>query len=114
MLTWIFMPSYKIHRLRESAAAHFRWTPQTSGPAVVKQKDYVPAEEVEAASAYALFNSLRGTAQALQVGDVLESPDGTLQIFKYVGLEGASWWVAPVRGGTEDKPVEEPAAALTF
>lgn len=98
------MASFKIHRLRESAAAQFRWTPQTSGPAVVKQKDYVCEEEMEGASAYALFNSLRGTAQALKVGDVLELADGKLHIFKYVGLEDASWWVAPVKG--EPVPVE--------
>lgn len=53
---------------------------------------------MEGASAYALFNSLRGTPQALKVGDVLELADGKLHIFKYVGLEDASWWVAPVKG----------------
>jgi hypothetical protein len=70
---------------------------------------------MEAASAYALFNSLRNTPQALQVGDVLEQPDGSLRIFKYVGLEEASWWVAPVKPefvpgeAAVESPAEVPA-----
>jgi hypothetical protein len=93
------MASFKIHRLKENAAAQFRWAPHTSGAAVVKMKDYeLGTEEIEAASAYALFNGLRDGAGALQVGDVLELPDGTLRIFKFVGLEEAAWWVPPVKG----------------
>lgn len=89
------MASFKIHRLRDSAAAQFRWAPHTSGPAIVKLKDYEPASDaIEASSAYALFNSLRNTDQALQVGDLLELPDATLKIFKYVGLEDATWFVS--------------------
>lgn len=91
------MVSFKIHRLKEQVSSQFRWAPHTAGPATVKQKDYEPDGEMEALSAYALFNDLRGTPNALRVGDLLEMPDGTLHIFKFVGLEQASWFVAPVR-----------------
>jgi hypothetical protein len=91
------MPVFKIHRQRESAKSGFRFAPHTSGAAVVKQKDYELVGEKEAASAYALFNELRGTADALEVGDVVELPEGALKIYKYVGLEDAAWWVAPVK-----------------
>lgn len=66
---------------------------------MVKMKDYeLGTEEIEAASAYALFNGLRESKDAMRVGDMLELPDGGLRIFKYVGLEEASWWVPPVKG----------------
>ncbi|WP_031498547.1 hypothetical protein [Bryobacter aggregatus] len=91
------MASFKIHRLKDSAAASFRWAPHTSGSASVKQKDYEPGDEREALSAYALFNELRGTPEELRVGDLLELPDGSLRIFKYVGLEEAAWFIPPVR-----------------
>ncbi len=98
------MPLYKVHRQRESARNSFRWAPHTAGPAVVKQKDYEFSAELEAASPYALFNALRESKEALEVGDVLELPDGTLRIFKYVGLEEASWW-APVEKQAADASV---------
>jgi hypothetical protein len=91
------MVSFKIHRLREQVSSQFRWAPHTSGPATVRQKDYELVGEVEAPSAYALFNQLRGTPNELRVGDLLELPDGTLRIFKFVGLEEAAWFVAPPR-----------------
>jgi hypothetical protein len=96
------MPVFKIHRQRESAKSSFRFAPHTSGAAVVKQRDYELAGEKEAASAYALFNELRGTEDALEVGDVVELPEGALKIYKYVGLEDATWWVAPVKADSLD------------
>ena len=60
---------YRIHRIKEMPKEHFRWAPHTGGLAVVKQKDYEPAEEVEAISPYAVWRMLTETA-ALQPGDV--------------------------------------------
>jgi hypothetical protein len=91
------MVSFKIHRLKDQAAAQFRWAPHTSGPATVKQRDYEMIGEVEALGAYSLFNQLRGTPNELRVGDLVELPDGGLRIFKFVGLEEATWFVAPVK-----------------
>ncbi len=106
------MPVFKVHRQRENARNQFRYAPHTSGPAVVKQKDYLEATEVEAGSAYGLFNSLRGTAEALEVGDVVELPDGSLKIFKYVGLEEASWWVPAAKPGAVEAAGEEASAEV--
>lgn len=113
------MVSFKIHRLRDQVSAQFRWAPHTSGPATVKQRDYEVVGEVEAASAYGLFNQLRDTPNALRVGDLLELPDGSLKIFKFVGLEDASWFVAPVKpelaaeplAGAGTEPSSTPASA---
>lgn len=103
------MTVFKIHRIREQAAAQFRFAPHTSGPATVKQRDYELAGEVEAPSAYALFNQLRDTPNALRVGDILELPDGSLRIFKFVGLEEAAWFIAAPRPDAPAQP--EPVAA---
>lgn len=106
------MVSFKIHRLKDQASSQFRWAPHTSGPATVKQKDYEVVGEVESTSAYALFNQLRGTPNELRVGDLLELPDGSLRIFKFVGLEEASWFVpAPRPEFAPDTPVAGTATA---
>lgn len=105
------MASFKIHRLRDTAAAQFRWAPHTSGAAIVKLKDYEPASDpIEASSPYALFNSLRGTAEELRVGDLLELPDASLKIFKYVGLEDASWFVSQANLPSAPAPELNPPA----
>jgi len=96
------MVSFKIHRLKDQASAQFRWAPHTSGPATVKQKDYELIGEVEALSAYVLFNQLRGTPNQLRVGDLLELPDASLRIFKFIGLEEATWFLTQARIETSD------------
>jgi hypothetical protein len=43
------------------------------------------------------------------VGDLLESADGELRIFKYVGFEKARW-EEPAEAETEAQAVAEPAS----
>jgi hypothetical protein len=88
---------YRVHRIKNVPKEHFRWAPHTGGLAVVKLKDYEPAEEVEAGSPYALWKMLADSAP-LQPGDVLETLDeagntSRLEIYKYIGFEPAAWFV---------------------
>jgi hypothetical protein len=88
---------YRVHRIKDAPKEHFRWTPHTGGLAVVKPKDYEPAEEIESVSPYAVWKMLSGTAP-LRPGDVLESLDDNavgarLEIYKYIGFEPAAWFV---------------------
>ena len=104
------MPVYQIHRLRESQRQQFRWAPHTSGITVAKPRDYDRNGEIEADSPYAAWMALRGGAETLRVGDILEAPSGDLRIYKYVGFEEARWFVpepapAPATAG--------PAAEVT-
>ena len=85
------MPSYKIHRLRDHLRQYFRNAPHVSGTASVKPRDYVPGDVVEAKSPYAAFFELRNSAAPLAPGDLLESENGELRIFKFVGFEEARW-----------------------
>ena len=94
---------FRIHRMKPPARDTFRWAAHTSGSAVVKPKDYEPAGEIEAASPYAAWTSLRNTGRPLETGDVLEDETGVLRIAKYIGFEGAQWWV----------PEPRPAAVLS-
>jgi len=87
------MPVYTIHRLKEGPRQHFRWAPHASGVTVVKPKDYEQGQQVEAASPYAAWLTLRDTEQSLQVGDLLEFEGAQLRIFKYIGFEEARWYV---------------------
>jgi hypothetical protein len=98
----------------------FRWQAHTGGAAVVKPKDYEVDGEVEAATPYALWISLKAGEKALCPGDVLETvkEDGTqgeLQIFKYIGFEPAKWWIAEPKPEPKGK-FEGPAvsAAVTL
>jgi hypothetical protein len=84
---------YKIHRLRESQRATFRSAPHTPGLTQVKPKDYEEAGMVEAANAYAAWVALKGTGEALEVGDLIESEHGELRICKFVGFEEAQWLI---------------------
>jgi hypothetical protein len=88
---------YRVHRIKDAPKEHFRWTPHTGGLAVVKLKDYGPAEEIEAPSPYALWKLLSDSAP-LRPGDVLETLDDQgaalrLEIYKYIGFEPAAWFV---------------------
>jgi hypothetical protein len=87
------MPAYQIHRLKESARPQFRNAPHTAGATVVKAKDYEKGAIVEASSPYAAWMALRESADALQVGDLLEIEGGELRIFKYIGFEEVRWCV---------------------
>jgi len=91
------MPSFKIHRMKDPARQNFRWAAHTAGAASVKPKDYDPAGEVDARSAYSAWIQLQGTGEALAVGDLLEDESGSLRIFKYVGFEEARWFVPEPR-----------------
>ena len=104
------MPAYQIHRLKDSQRQQFRWAPHTSGITIAKPKDYTPGATVTAESPYAAWLALRGTEAALEIGDILEAPEGELRIYKYVGFEEARWFVP------EPAPVAEaaiPAAEVT-
>ena len=91
------MAKYRIHRLREAARTHFRWAPHTAGPTSIKPKDYEPAGELDASSPYVAWTQLKDTTEPLQPGDVLESDDGSLRIYKFVGFEEAHWIVPEVK-----------------
>jgi hypothetical protein len=91
------MPQFRIHRLKDHLRQNFRFAPHLSGTASVKPRDYETTEAnqsdavVEAASPYAAFFALREAVKPIQVGDVLECEDGSLRIFKFVGIEEAQW-----------------------
>jgi hypothetical protein len=87
------MTVYQIHRLRESARQQFRWAPHIAGVTIVKTRDYEPASMIEAESPYDAWLMQRDGKEALQVGDILESPTGDLRIFKYIGFEEARWFI---------------------
>jgi len=101
------MPAYQIHRLKEPSRQQFRWAPHASGASIAKPKDYEKGPLREAPSPYALWLALRGTDDALQVGDLLESQEaGELRIFKYIGFEEARWHVPEVPMPAASTPVE--------
>jgi len=84
--------------MKDAPRENFRWAAHTGGLAIVKLKDYEPAEEVEAATPYAAWKQLAGDERALRPGDVLETVGeaglGTqLLIAKYIGFEPAQWYV---------------------
>jgi hypothetical protein len=87
------MPQFRIHRLKDHLRQNFRFAPHLAGMASVKPRDYETSEDavVEASSPYAAFFALREAVRPIQVGDVLECEDGSLRIFKFVGIEEAQW-----------------------
>ncbi len=64
---------------------------------------------MEAPTPYAAFFALRDTATPLEVGDLLEAPDGSLRIFKFVGFEEAQWVLPELKPGSAAPP---PGSAL--
>ncbi len=99
------MPVYRTYRLRDSRRDSFRWAPHTSGITNVKPRDYDEDESVEAPTPYALWGQLRESEKRLDLGDLIESTDGELYIYKYVGFEQARWVLPEVATGMEDMPV---------
>jgi hypothetical protein len=96
------MPRYRIHRIKDAPRENFRWAPHTGGLAVVKPKDYDPANEIDAANPYESWKLMREGGHPLRPGDLLELVDGSdplpaglgaLQIVKYIGFEPAQWFV---------------------
>jgi hypothetical protein len=85
------MPRYVIYRLKDAQQEQFRWAPHTSGPSVVRPKDYREDGWIEAPTPYAAWALLRERGTPLRVGDLLKSERGELQICKYVGFEEARW-----------------------
>ena|SRR5579872_1893531 len=86
-----FMPTFRIYRLKDHLRQQFRFAPHMSGTATLKAKDYAPGDTIEASSPYAAFFQMKGAGTPLEVGDLLESENGGLRVFKYVGFEEAQW-----------------------
>jgi len=83
--------------MKDHVRQSFRNAPHTSGVMMIKPRDFEDAGEIVAANLYDAWMNLRGTAQSLGIGDVLESSDGNLHICKYVGFEDARWVVPEVK-----------------
>jgi hypothetical protein len=107
------MPRFRIYRLKDHLRQNFRFAPHLSGMASVKPRDYELAEDavVEASSPYAAFFALKDDPQPIQVGDILESEDGSLRIFKFVGIEEAQWVLPEAKPDPPSASVEAAAAS---
>jgi len=107
------LPVYRVHRLKESARQQFRWAPHTIGLSIARPKDYEFSREVEARSHYAAWLDLKDSSDPLQLGDIFESSDGDLRIYKFVGFEQVQWQVPEAKPGiaaiTEPQATEPPA-----
>jgi len=99
------MPLFRIHRMKDGPRQQFRLAPHAIGASQLKPKDFEPGGEVQADGPYEAWTQLRGTSEALDIGDLLESGDGQMRICKYVGFEEARW-VVP-----ETVPAAVPSAA---
>lgn len=97
--------------MKEQARASFRTSPHTSGETAVKLKDYLEAESIAADSTYEAWEMLRTTEQPLQVGDILESELGGIQICKYIGFDDAKWILPEVKPSTEAPPTPDAIAS---
>ena len=102
---------YRIHRMKDHVRQHFRWAPHTIGLSTIKPRDYEQTGAIDASGHYEAWSALKGTEDALQPGDVLESESGDLRICKYVGLEEAQWQIVEVKPVPDSgsSPAEPPA-----
>lgn len=96
---------YRIHRIKDAPQENFRWAAHTGGLAVVKLKDYDPAEEIESASPYAAWIERRDAGAPIRPGDLVEALDGqgqtaALLIAKYIGFEPAQWFIPTPKADT--------------
>jgi len=98
------MALFRIYRMKEGARQQFRWAPHALGASLVKPKDYEAAGEVAAGSPYEAWAKLRGTAEALAVGDLVVTEAGEVCICKYVGFEEARWAVPEAAQTTAGEP----------
>ncbi len=93
------MITYRIYRMKESVRQQFRWAPHTIGATVVKPKDYEQIHLIQASGPYAAWMQFKDSDTPLQVGDILESDQCELRIYKYVGFEEAQWQVVEAAAG---------------
>lgn len=100
------MPSFKIHRLRDSQLLQFRSSPHTSGTSQVRHRDYTESGQIEAAGVYAAWATMKDSEQPLRIGDILEDEKGGLRVCKFVGLEEAQWVVV------QESLLADPAAPV--
>jgi hypothetical protein len=84
------MALFRIHRMRPHVKLNFRWAPHVTGLATVRQRDYLPGAEIEAANEYALWAELKTSENPLEIGDLVETGNA-LKICKFVGFESARW-----------------------
>jgi hypothetical protein len=98
--------------MKESVRQQFRWAPHTIGITMAKPRDYEVIATHEASGVYALWMQLKDSAEALQIGDILEVDGGELRIYKYVGFEEAQWVVPEVKTGLESAPLAAGAPPL--
>lgn len=106
------MATFRIHRMKAHVRLGFRFAPHISGVTQLKPRDYEEGGEVEGSSFYDVWSLLRGTERALEVGDVLETPEGAVRICKYVGFEEARWVLPEAKPAPAEQPAEAaPAGA---
>jgi len=106
------MPLYRIFRMKDSPRQQFRWAPHVSGTANAKPRDYEEHGQVEALHEYDAWRFLREQGEPLNVGDLLEGPDGQLRICKYVGFEPAQWMLPEPKHQGEPRAVSPEATPL--
>ena len=101
---------FRIHRMKPSAQEAFRWSAHTGGQAIVKEKDYEPGSEVDAANEYAAWKLLQDQGEPLRPGDLLQplieggQEPPVLKIVKYIGFESAIWWIPLVKHQIVNQP----------